>query len=245
MAKRDRTQNPKVHDRWNKAGRGKGRGANYQPWLSIQDFAGMTKCARIKGWTTGRTHHLFNRLELDAFYLLDWDNTITDIREQFPIPLEESTRIAAELNIPHPKTGGGFVVFTTTFLINRGKDVVALDIAPTSTSRNQIAEAYWKTQKVPYQFWGLEETKKPAVAIIEWIHGYRTQPLKISEPELFAQMEKSPSIKDAARILDEKYGMGAAIQTFRTLLATKQWGVDMETPINLQNPLSLTHRHAH
>jgi len=50
-----------------KEGRGQGRGKDYKPWLQIQDLPSRGLTTRIKGWKTGRKHHLFSKLETSVF----------------------------------------------------------------------------------------------------------------------------------------------------------------------------------
>ena len=102
MAKRNRGSSPKVNKRREKEGRGTGRGANYKPWLLILDVPSIGLATRDKGWITQREHHFMSKLEWQYFYLLEWSLIVTDIREQFPLDLEETLAIAKSLGIPHP-----------------------------------------------------------------------------------------------------------------------------------------------
>src|SRR5206468_1653173 len=85
-----------------KEGRGTGTGKDYKPELTIQDVSSIGLASRILGWTTGRIHHLMSTLERKAFYQFDFPETVIDIREQFPLDIEETQAIAAELGIAHP-----------------------------------------------------------------------------------------------------------------------------------------------
>ena len=91
MAKRKRVINERVIERRLKEGRGQGEGADYQPWLHIQDVPSQGLATRIKGWKTGRCHHLLSKLECQYFYILEWSPVVCDIREQFPLELSETT----------------------------------------------------------------------------------------------------------------------------------------------------------
>ena len=53
MAKRDRRSDRKVIDRRLKEGRGQGRGAEYKPYLRVQDAPSQRLATRIGGWKTG------------------------------------------------------------------------------------------------------------------------------------------------------------------------------------------------
>lgn len=57
----------------------------YKPWVQIQDFLSKGIVLCVRGRTTGRIHHLMSNLELRYFYLLDWPEKTTEIREQFPL----------------------------------------------------------------------------------------------------------------------------------------------------------------
>jgi hypothetical protein len=71
--------------RFTKEGRGQGTGGNYKPWLTIQDVPSRGRAARPTGWKTGRVHHFLSDIETAVFYLLDWEDHVLDIREQFPL----------------------------------------------------------------------------------------------------------------------------------------------------------------
>ncbi len=85
--------------------RGQGEGKDYIPWLKINDVPSTGLASRVKGWKTGRVHHLFSEhLELAYFYLLEWDERVVDIREQYPLlPIEKTLYIAESLGIIHPR----------------------------------------------------------------------------------------------------------------------------------------------
>ena len=84
-----------------KEGRGQGTGEDYKPWINIQDFPSNGLSTRGKGWKTNRIHQFLSKLERDYFYVLEWNNIVIDIREQFPLIREDTWCIANEkgLNI--------------------------------------------------------------------------------------------------------------------------------------------------
>ncbi len=49
-------------------GRGKGHGANYKPWIMINDFPSDGRSHRVLNPFTGRTHHFFSDLEKRYYY---------------------------------------------------------------------------------------------------------------------------------------------------------------------------------
>ena len=93
------------------------------------------------GLKTGRIHHTLSSIETDFFYLAEYSDSVTDIREQFPLlPINLSIKIAEVLGIEHPtnpKTKKPVIV-TTDFLLTRliGKQVVyeAISVKPEDES---------------------------------------------------------------------------------------------------------------
>ncbi|MCC2456495.1 TnsA endonuclease N-terminal domain-containing protein [Bacillus cereus] len=90
-------------EKWIKEGRGTGIGADYQPWLKIHDVSSLGRSTRLKGIKTSRQHEFLSDLERNYFYLTEFSDAITDVREKFPLlPQEETILIAEELGIKHP-----------------------------------------------------------------------------------------------------------------------------------------------
>ncbi|VTX55949.1 Transposon Tn7 transposition protein TnsA [Acinetobacter ursingii] len=104
MANFKNTQNYELKiQKWIKEGRGQGFGNNYKPWLTIRDVSSEGRSHRVFGHKSQRTYHLLSDLELAAFLLLEWNPSTTDIREQYPLDLDQTIGIAEEARIPHPK----------------------------------------------------------------------------------------------------------------------------------------------
>lgn len=85
MSKHSRVWNQSIFEKYLREGRGRGDGPGYMPWIRIQDFASNGVVSRVKGRKTGRIHHLMSNNELAYFYLLDWSDSVLDIREQYPL----------------------------------------------------------------------------------------------------------------------------------------------------------------
>lgn len=117
MAKRQRATSTTTIERRLKEGRGSGKGANYKPWLHIQDIPSQGLCSRVKGWKTGRVHHLLSEMETSYFYVLEWSTKVLDIREQFPLlPLEETLGLAALILTPKLQAEQVVWIFTVKLL---------------------------------------------------------------------------------------------------------------------------------
>lgn len=101
-------------------GRGKGEGAEYRPWIIINDFASRGRGHRIPDPYFGRTHYFFSDLEARYFFYLRWDESVLDIREQYPLSPDRTLKIAERLGVRHHRNpDGSLFVMTTDFLITR------------------------------------------------------------------------------------------------------------------------------
>jgi len=166
-----------------KEGRGCGRGQNYKPWLKIHEFGSNGRAHRPLGWKVRRPYQLMSDLENEYFLILQWQDNVIDIREQYPLlPLEQTKLIADDLNIKHPKINNKKeVVMSTDFLLTIKKDNLIYDIARTIKSANDLKNArvkeklsiekeYWKLKNID---WGVvtdEQINKTMARNIEYIY---------------------------------------------------------------------------
>ncbi|GAX88419.1 TnsA endonuclease N-terminal domain-containing protein [Effusibacillus lacus] len=259
MAKRKRESTWQQIERRIKEGRGEGVGRDYKPWLYIQDVPSTGRASRIFGWTCGRIHHLMSDLERDYFYILEWAEDVSDIREQFPLlPLEETLSIADELGIRHPmdpKTNEP-VVLTTDFLITFRNRNVARTIKPheelekdRTLEKFEIERRYWQKRNIE---WGIVtdlDIPENIVRNIEWFHKeYQNDDVShlgvftVSSIEriVHEQLENGTTLAKATSFCDEKLGLeaGTALAMIKHFLAIKRWRVDMSVRINPGKPLS-------
>ena len=66
-------------------GRGQGAGANYKPWLLVHQERSDCTSLRYYLPLTGRVHHLLTRANINYFFDLSYDDTVTDIREYYAL----------------------------------------------------------------------------------------------------------------------------------------------------------------
>ncbi len=264
MAKRERKSDRKVIDKRLRQGRGQGRGADYQPYLRVQDVPSQGLVTRVGGWKTGREHHFMSCLECDYFYMLEWSPLVVDIREQYPLDLNETLAIAANLGIRHPvdpRTREA-VVMTTDFV-----NTVRLCIGTTEHARTlkyakdlarprvmekfEIERVYWAARDID---WGIvtEREIDPVLAQnIRWLHPYRDAavlaPLTTAAicnveatltPRVVA--EYLP-LRDLTDDCDRRFTLppGASLAVARHLLASGRWQVNMKSPIQVPQRLNL------
>ncbi|EPH2679678.1 TnsA endonuclease N-terminal domain-containing protein [Enterobacter cloacae] len=101
-----------------KEGRGQGHGKDYIPWLTVQEVPSSGRSHRIYSHKTGRVHHLLSDLELAVFLSLEWESSVLDIREQFPLLPSDTRQIAIDSGIKHPVIRGVDQVMSTDFLVD-------------------------------------------------------------------------------------------------------------------------------
>lgn len=265
MAKRRRKLDETIIEKRIKEGRGQGSGANYKPWLTIQDVPSLGLATRILGWKTGRVHHLLSKLELADFYTQDWAKRVVDIREQYPLlPLSETRAIAEACGIRYPTVPGTKqpVVFTTDFVITVANGLERIHQARTvkyaddlSSQRTleklEIERRYWQARNIS---WGIvTEREIPHVLVrnVELIHNHRDishrVPLGYDEIRdiaavLTAEVLKGTgALRHIAIACDKRLGLelGTCLTIAYHLLATKQWEIDMNIPIHPGKQLAI------
>ncbi len=247
-----------------KAGRGQGRGRDYTPWLDVRSFSSLGYVSRVRGWKTGREHHLMSNLETDLFYLLDWSERVTDVREQFPLlPVEETVAIAEALGVRHPFDARSKlpIVLTTDFLVTmqgQPRDVeVARTVKPASELESvrtlekfRIELQYWRSRNVQWSIVTDATLPRAAVENIKWVHPYldlsgqqNIPPFSLPKIDAVLRdfLQRGHSLSASAQACDDKLGLspGTSLTLVRHLIATRQWVVDMTVRIDPTAPLKV------
>ncbi|MBU2847632.1 heteromeric transposase endonuclease subunit TnsA [Acidithiobacillus ferriphilus] len=237
-------------------GRGKGAGADYKPWLTVQDVPSTGRSTRILGIHTRRTHHFLSDIERSLFYWLDWEDSVIDIREQFPLDRSTTSQIAQSCNIPHPRFPGAStpMVMTTDILVDARKSgrVVQMAYAVKSgkdldnartRDKLEIERIYWKNKQVEWSIVTPAVLPVQLIRNIEWVHSYhRIDDLPGSSypgfyrdaaRRMLALVGASPwlSLRQFCEDIEARLGLrgGEGLMLFRHLLATKAVLCNMET----------------
>ena len=251
--------------RWCKEGRGQGTGRDYQPWLTIHDISSRVRSSRVLGWTTGRLHHCLSDHETNLFYLYDWMDCITDIREQFPLDQELTMKIAESIGVKHPRCPAStdINVMTTDFVLDmetpRGRRILARTVKPSADlasartiEKLEIERRYWSAQGVDWGIVTERDMPKQFVANIRWVHDARTLDLDPSLPpdywpektktflECWQKKAGTTRLKDFLRELGENEGfvVGTPLAVIRHLVAQKILTADMNLNLDFTGPLS-------
>lgn len=212
MAKRPRRYSESTTDKRTKEGRGHGRGAKYNPWVYTHDVPSKGRAWRTKGWKTERPHHLLSDLEHNYQLIKDWDPSVVDIREQYPLlPLEETLAIAEECNIRHPNvhhpTKRGVVipvVMTTDFVLTISEGINTYDQARTlkyakdlesqrTLEKLEIERRYWARRNIDWAIVTEHEISRVLAQNILILHKHLTIEDRVALPEA--------TIREAAAML--------------------------------------------
>jgi hypothetical protein len=243
-------------ERWIKEGRGDKDGAEYRPWLTIQDVASLGRCHRIRGWRHGRVHQLLSDLEAFVFYIYEWSLRVVEIKEQFPLlPLDETLSIAKDIGVAHPVdpiTKHPMIMSTDLVLkarIGSSFDYFARQVKYESSlsdertrEKLELERRYWLRRNVDYGI--ITNVPMPLVHNIKWVHPrYRladllplTEKTVTETAHVLTEMvlnEDAP-LRNLTSACDSRLGLrgGDSLKVVRHLIAIRYWQVDMSKRIN-------------
>jgi hypothetical protein len=247
-------------EKFKKDGRGNGTGTSYTPWLNVLN--GPTSNSfrvRVKGWKTHRIHHFLSRLEYYAFMHFEWDDSVLDIREQFPLNREETIILAEKLNVNHPIANGTKIVMTTDMLLTTyngvKEELIAISIKPSNKldqrrtlEKLEIERQYWLEKKVKWYLVTEKDLIDTLISNIEYIHDFKS-------PELMFGLEKVIELADELENVSLRYNEttlyeiftnfenvncldeGSAISIFKYLLANKRVAINMNIKIDFNKSI--------
>ncbi|MEB3103979.1 TnsA endonuclease C-terminal domain-containing protein [Ferviditalea candida] len=238
-------------------GRGQGE-EDYKPWLKVSDIPSKGRVTRLYSRKLNRTIHLLTDSQTRYFYLLEFDDRVVSVKEQYPLlniadimdQLDESLvkRLKNRDGTPH--------VLVTTFLITakdeKGqlrtyarsiKDRTELEKKDT-LERLEIQRRYYESLKMEYAIVTSEEIPYQRSRNIEWVlpalyiedAGLTEQEVKYYSTYI---MEALRSKREPVRgILDAferetKREKGLGLFLFRYLIASKQIEINLDQEINI------------
>ena len=186
-------------------------------------------------------------------HLLDWSDSVTDVREQFPLMEYDTTQeIAKDMGVKHPTdAASGFpYILTTDFLISIYSDGKTVEIARTFKSAKELESSrviekfeierrYWIAKGVDWGIVTEHEIPRILAANINVIHSaYKleaTPEMDIQNLLLLAKILKdrlrtsNSSISGVTTKLDEEMNLsgGTSLSVFKHLVARKEVILDM------------------
>ena len=256
MAKRKTTWTEEKIAKYIKEGRGSGELETYKPWLTNQDFASKGRTHRPKSWKTKRMMQLFSDLEDYYMYILDWAENVIDIREQFPLDRELTTKIAESKKILHSvdEDTSTPIVMTTDFLITvkekNGYKYLARSIKPSeklndkrAIEKLEIERQYWQDQNVEWGIVSEADIPKSLWGNIKYFYeNYYLEEENIPLAYLlFNELRSNEGmILRIINFFDMKYRLedGTGLSILKHLLARKKVKVNMLQDIDLRKDVS-------
>lgn len=238
-------------------GRGQGTLQDYKPWLTIHDLASLGISTRILGRKTGRIHHLLSGLETSFFYILDDSELALDIREQFPLlPLEDTLRIAKELEIRHPRdTVSKYpYVFTSDFVVTTPNGLRVLSVKPSSEleklrvrEKLTVEQKYWEEKGIEWRLVTEKTIDFQKARNLEWIYRswdfFERVPADLDPEEILdvflSIFENSyDSVSRIAETVEERFHLepGFGITAYQHLILKKRINMEMSSPPDLVTP---------
>jgi len=262
-----REWNETTINRFLKEKRGQGTGKDYKPWLLVQDIASKGRSTRIFGHTAQRVHHMLSDLQLYYFYLLEFDDNVTDIREQSPLldfydmniqVDEELTKklFDSKTQVPH--------IFTASFLVTRKREngehyyqariiKQSQELEKNATlQRLELQRRYFEKKGIDFGIVTEKEINKQLARNIGWalnsfdIQDYSS--LTMNLPHLKRDMvqylsNKSDTFQGIFSRLEKGYSLdeGLGLILFKHLIAKKEVSMDLSKKIYLTNKIENYH----
>lgn len=247
-------------------GRGKGVGACYIPWVHVSDFSSSGDSRRVFSPKTGRVHHLMSTIEWHIFLLLEHDEEVVDIREQFPLERETTQSIAVELGIKHPTYPGTNLpcVMTVDFLVtlqrHQTKNLTMVDAKSTgeaedkrSIEKLEITRTFGDGCGIPHRLVFDSMLPKNKVRFLEWIRAAAlTQDEEEEHGDFFAAHKerllydlttyrRAGSLSQYCEQYDIQTGSrhGTGLRTVRMLLQEHKLITDLSQPNPTSIPVSM------
>jgi len=247
MAKRARSWNKAVYERYLKSGRGQGEGSSYLPWVSVHDFSSKGTISRVAGRKTGRIHHFLSRNELNYFFLLEWSDKALDIREQFPlsnIAMAVDIARCAGISYPRDNVSGFPYVLTCDFMITTPDGRKARTIKCSTELQNrrtveklEIERRYWAAQGIDWAIVTEHEIPLQKCRNIEQLYTSAVLPDHLAAPELqqcmLGLLREGLSPARLVKGFDALYGLmpGSGLCILKHLIWTKQITYDMNASL--------------
>lgn len=245
--------------RFLKEGRGSGEGSEYKSWLQVQDIKSKGRSTRIFSPKVQRVVHLLSDLQLYYYYLLEFDDRVTDIREQYPlldfheqsIQLDEKLRgkfFNSKTNVPH--------ILTVTFLVTKEDEnhvpYHEARVVKTSSElekkatieRLELMRRYFEKKEIDFGIVTEHEIDKQFARNIGWaLTAYDIYDYPeivghfdfLKEDILGLLTSHNATFQQVFSKLEKSYQLqeGMGLILFKHLLATKQIWMDMHKKIEL------------
>lgn len=252
-------------DRYVAQGYGQGTGADYKPWLRVQDVPSTGRSRKVHGLKTGRIHHVLSDLEYAYLLALEFSERVVDIREQFPLlPIAPIQDCARRHNIRYPRYAGTHVpyVMTTDFVVTlKADDGSHREFARTvkyedelspgrglarTLEKLELERSYWLARGVDWKI-VTERSVAPALAKnLVWLYGGAQIERELHSGDLRARFVEcldeagthDRTLSSLLRAVCHRMNLAYpdAVRLFKHLVWHKVIVVDLSTPMLLTSP---------
>jgi TnsA endonuclease-like protein len=244
-----------THQRRLKEGRGQGDGAQYRPYIYVQDFSSRGQSNRDFGLTTKRQHDLFSKLEHRVYLVYD-NSGLLDIKEQYPLPLELTLRIARQCGIRHPvdRWTKEPIPITTDLVLTIPRPIGSRRVARCIKYSNELIkrrtieklELERRTWQQLNSDWGIITERNIDLSLVRnllWAYKFRSieslHPLSPDEVLRGSQLltravaTKNSPLCETALLCDHLLGFrnGTCLNLARHLIASRKWSVELTREI--------------
>lgn len=177
-------------ERYVAQGYGHGVGAEYKPWLRVQDVPSRGRSRKVHGLKTVRIHHVLSDLEYRYLAALELSECVVDIREQFPLlPVASVQDLARQRGIRYPLYAGTTVPFvmTTDFVVTVKSDDGTVrefartvkytdELAPSSRllrtlEKLELEKAFWAQRDVDWKLVTEASMSATKASNLIWLRG--------------------------------------------------------------------------
>jgi len=271
MAKRRYEIDEAKIERFRKEGRGIGHGNDYKPWLTIHDVPSLGLVSRIFGFKTGREHHCLSSLESGFLRILEWSDSVLDIREQFPLDREVTRMLAGKMGMEHPRNPRTRVdlVMTTDFLVDVRIDGRTMSVAysikpaqeledpktsPRTIDKLELERRYWSRDQIPWYLVTDRDLPKQRIRNLVWLHEMRSLEHELApHPQYWTdrcdqflgefQHVVGGSVRDFFMHLEKtrRFAPGEPLKVLRHLAANKRVVIDLDKEFSDRERFDVLH----
>lgn len=78
--------------------RGLGEGTDYKPYIKAREFNSIGTCSNYIDWKNQRQYEFLSQTELSVFITYRWDDSVVEIREQYPLDIRLVKKIVQQKN---------------------------------------------------------------------------------------------------------------------------------------------------
>jgi hypothetical protein len=265
MAKRRFRTSAATIKRKIKAGYGQGEGIHYKPYLPIQHVTSNGLVSRIKGNKIQRIYHLMSQLETRFFHVFEWDETVIDIREQYPLlPQKYTLDLAEQCGVRHPvhPITRHPIVMTCDFLLTVKEGyktkLIARTIKPSGhmhkkrvLEKFEIERRFWLLRSIDWKILTEKDLPLTLAKNLNLLRNYydltdrlngQAKELPAIKATLTAIARRNPHLPliQLAQTCDTSHSLpvGTSLAVAYHLLYTHQWLANLDVPLDPARPVA-------